>query len=70
MHGVVQEVVVAAGDTVAPGQPLLVLEAMKMQQQILAPVASIVMEIHTRPGQQVVSGDLLITLGENTEEGG
>ena len=70
MHGVVQEVVVAAGDTVAPGQPLLVLEAMKMQQQILAPVAAIVMEIHTRPGQQVVSGDLLITLGANTGEGG
>ena len=70
MHGVVQEVVVAAGDTVAPGQPLLVLEAMKMQQQILAPVAAIVMEIHTRPGQQVVSGDLLITLGENAAEGG
>jgi len=69
MHGVVQEVVVAAGDSVAQGQPLLVLEAMKMQQEVAAPVAGIVTTVHARPGQQVASGDLLLTIDEHDETG-
>jgi geranyl-CoA carboxylase alpha subunit len=62
MHGLVESVAVAAGDRVAEGQRLLVIEAMKMQQEILAPSAGTVAEIHVRPGRQVATGEPLVTI--------
>ncbi|MFF3381238.1 5-oxoprolinase/urea amidolyase family protein [Streptomyces sp. NPDC002680] len=53
---------VSAGDEVTAGQPLLALEAMKMESRIHAPVAGVVHEILTRPGAQVEAGTALMVL--------
>jgi propionyl-CoA carboxylase alpha chain len=52
-------VLVAAGDTVTAGQPLLWLEAMKMQHRIVAPAAGVLTELNVSPGQQVEVGVVL-----------
>ena len=62
MPGMVFNVAVGVGDTVAPGQKLLTLEAMKMQSAITAEIAGRISEIHIHPGTQVDTGDLLITI--------
>ena len=62
MPGVVVEVLVAEGDTVAAGQPLLILEAMKMQNEIGAPGDGAVKSIHVKAGQAVGAGEKLLTL--------
>ena len=59
MPGAVARVVVAVGDRVALGQPLLWLEAMKMQHQIDAPASGIVSELPVQVGQQVDVGAVL-----------
>lgn len=53
---------VAAGDTVTAGQPLLALEAMKMESRVHAPADGVVVEILTRPGAQVEPGTALLVL--------
>jgi len=50
---------VAPGDQVAAGQPLLWLEAMKMEHLIAAPAAGIVAELPVTAGQQVEVGATL-----------
>lgn len=67
MPGVVVEVLVAEGDKVTQGQPLLVLEAMKMQNEIPAPADAQVERLHVEPGQAVKAGEKLVTLA-GTEE--
>ena len=62
MPGVVAKLLVAVGDTVAQDQPLLILEAMKMQNEIRAPDAGRVSALHVREGQAVASGAKLVTL--------
>jgi acyl-CoA carboxylase subunit alpha len=59
MPGVVARVGVEAGDQVAAGEPLLWLEAMKMEHVISAPVAGIVAELPVSAGQQVEVGTVL-----------
>ncbi len=59
MPGVVARTGVAAGDQVTAGQPLLWLEAMKMEHVISAPVAGIVAELPVSAGQQVEVGTVL-----------
>ncbi|MFC9927210.1 biotin carboxylase N-terminal domain-containing protein [Streptomyces sp. NPDC127190] len=49
----------AEGTAVAAGQPLVWLEAMKMQHQISAPVTGTLTALHAEPGQQVEPGTLL-----------
>ncbi|SED05440.1 propionyl-CoA carboxylase alpha chain [Streptomyces misionensis] len=49
----------AEGAAVAAGQPLIWLEAMKMQHQISAPAAGVLAALHAEPGQQVEPGLLL-----------
>jgi biotin carboxyl carrier protein len=61
--GVVQEVYVREGQTVRPREPLLVIEAMKMQNDIIAPAGGVVRKVHVRTGQQVAKGELLVELG-------
>lgn len=68
MPGVVVELLVAEGDTVEEGQPLLILEAMKMQNEIGAPAAGIVQSLHVAAGTAVGAGDKLVTLGALPEE--
>ncbi len=62
MPGRVVIVSVEAGATVEPGQPLVVLEAMKMQNEIQADRAARVRIVHVRPGQAVEGGDPLLEL--------
>jgi len=62
MPGVVVSLLVAEGESVEEGQPLLVLEAMKMQNEIVAPVAGEVGLIHVKEGEAVSAGAKLVEL--------
>ncbi len=59
MPGKVVAVLVEAGATVAAGQALLVIEAMKMENEIVSPRAGTVKEVRVKPGQAVEGGELL-----------
>jgi propionyl-CoA carboxylase alpha chain len=70
MPGNVVRIEAAAGQRVSAGQPVLVLEAMKMEHQIMAPAAGLVAEVRVAPGDQVQAGDVLATVtGEDTASG-
>jgi geranyl-CoA carboxylase alpha subunit len=62
MHGVLLEVMVAAGDEVTQGQTLAVLEAMKMHYQIVAEATGTVLDVMAEAGKQVAADDLLIQI--------
>ena len=64
MPGTVVSVAVEAGQQVEPGQPVLVLEAMKMQHTVSAPYAGTVTEIDVKPGAQVAAGEVLAVVEE------
>lgn len=60
--GLVVAVNVAVGDAVAAGDTLLVLEAMKMQNEIAAPIDGVVGDVMVEAGQSVNSGDALLRI--------
>lgn len=60
MPGTIVAVNVKVGDSFHRGQVLLVLEAMKMENEILAPRDGVVLNINTQKGANVNSGDVLI----------
>ncbi|HGS5465181.1 TPA: acetyl-CoA carboxylase biotin carboxylase subunit [Vibrio parahaemolyticus] len=62
LNGVISAVMVNKGDKVAAGDPLLVLEAMKMEYTITAPVAATVDEVFYQHGDQVQHGSILLHL--------
>ena len=62
MPGIVKEVLVTAADAVAAGQPLLILEAMKMENEIRAPREGVVGTVHVSAGQAVEKGAQLVSL--------
>lgn len=62
MHGLLLEVFVQPGDTVALGDRLALLEAMKMQHEILAEVDGTVAQIHVTTDTQVSLGDIIIEI--------
>jgi acetyl/propionyl-CoA carboxylase alpha subunit len=62
MPGTVVSVPVADGDRVAPRQPLVILEAMKMEQPIVSPFDATVRAVHVAPGDPVAAGDVLVEL--------
>lgn len=63
MPGLVVRVLVAEGETVAAGQGLVVLEAMKMENELKAPAAGVVKTIRASPGAAVEKGSVLVELG-------
>ncbi|MEW6074465.1 MAG: biotin/lipoyl-containing protein [Planctomycetota bacterium] len=67
MPGVVIELLAREGEVVAKGQPLLILEAMKMQNEIAAPMAGIVKGFHVAEGEAVGNGAKLVTLAAPAE---
>ncbi|ANQ19169.1 acetyl/propionyl/methylcrotonyl-CoA carboxylase subunit alpha [Vibrio natriegens] len=67
LNGVISAVMVNKGDEVAAGDPLLVLEAMKMEYTINAPVAATVDEIFYQHGDQVQHGSILLHLASASE---
>jgi 3-methylcrotonyl-CoA carboxylase alpha subunit len=62
MPGKVVSFAVAAGDKVKAGQPLAVMEAMKMEHTIAAPADGEVLELLYAPGDQVAEGEELLKL--------
>jgi acetyl/propionyl-CoA carboxylase alpha subunit len=62
MPGIVIRVLVAAGDEVLQRQPLLVLEAMKMETPLASPHDGIVRAVHVAEGDRVSGGMLLVEL--------
>jgi geranyl-CoA carboxylase alpha subunit len=60
MHGVLQAVLVEAGQSVTAGQPLAVIEAMKMQHEISAPIEGEVAAVHGKVGIQMAAGDPIL----------
>jgi biotin carboxyl carrier protein len=62
MPGKVVAVHVRAGDRVAAGAPLVVLEAMKMENEFRAAAGGVVTEVRVAPGAAVNAGDLLVVL--------
>jgi pyruvate carboxylase len=62
MPGMVVTVAVKAGQHVQQGDPLLSIEAMKMETQLRAQCPGLVKAVHARPGEPVAAKDLLIEL--------
>jgi acyl-CoA carboxylase subunit alpha len=62
MPGLVLRVLTEVGTVVTAGQPLLVLEAMKMEQAVSAPADGVVAELRVKPGEQVSTGQILAVL--------
>ena len=62
MPGTILKVNVTQGQTVAAGQVLVVLEAMKMENEIMAPRAGTVAQVVTSKGASVSTGDTLVVL--------
>ncbi len=62
MPGTVLQVAVGIGDKVIKGQTLLVLEAMKMENEIMAPADGVVQELNVTKGVSVNAGDILVVL--------
>jgi propionyl-CoA carboxylase alpha chain len=64
MPGSVVRIAVALGEQVKAGQPILWLEAMKMQHQINAPVDGVIAELPVSTGQQIDVGAVLAVVTE------
>ena len=62
MPGAVFKVLVSAGDRVAEGQAVLILEAMKMEMEIAAPVAGTIAVVNVAVGEQVATGQVLASI--------
>jgi 3-methylcrotonyl-CoA carboxylase alpha subunit len=68
MPGTVTQVLTKEGDEVVRGQPLVIVEAMKMEHVIRAPRAGIVNSVRARAGDQVGGGAVLVELARTSDE--
>jgi acetyl/propionyl-CoA carboxylase alpha subunit len=64
MPGVVIRVLAGEGDRVEPRQPLVVLEAMKMETPLVSPYEAVVRRVHVAEGDRVAGGAILVELEE------
>jgi biotin carboxyl carrier protein len=60
--GTIQKIMVKAGQEVESGDPLLILEAMKMRNEVLSPVSGRVAQIFVKEGEHVPKAHLLVKL--------
>lgn len=63
MSGTILEIFVSVGETVEPGQKLVLLEAMKMENNILAEKSGVVRELKVKKGDNIDAGETMIVLG-------
>ncbi|WP_207744116.1 biotin/lipoyl-containing protein [Romboutsia sp. 1001713B170131_170501_G6] len=63
MPGTISDVKVKVGDSVKKGQVLLILEAMKMENEIMSDSDGIVTSVNVSKGESVSVGDILLTIG-------
>jgi acetyl-CoA/propionyl-CoA carboxylase biotin carboxyl carrier protein len=70
MPGTILTVHVAVGDQVSAGQPVLVVEAMKMEHTVTAPVDGVISELSAKAGQQVRMDETLAVIGTEPADGG
>jgi len=68
MPGLIVKVVVQEGQEVAQGKTVVILESMKMQNELKSPIDGIVSAIHIEPSQTVNKNDLLIEIEPPSEE--
>lgn len=64
LTGRLASLVVELGDVVTQGQPIAVLEAMKMEHSVTAPIAGKIAELHATTGMQATKGTLLLRIEE------
>lgn len=62
LPGVIVSISVSEGDAVTKGQKLLVYEAMKMENDIVAPQDGVISKLHMSVNDNVLQGDILITI--------
>ena len=62
MPGTVLKVKVAVGDTVKKGQVLLILEAMKMENEIVSPIDGKVASLNAEAGKSVTAGEVMVSI--------
>jgi biotin carboxyl carrier protein len=62
MPGKVVRILISVGDTIEAGQGLIVVEAMKMQNEMKSPKAGTVVELKTTEGATVVAGEILVVI--------
>jgi 3-methylcrotonyl-CoA carboxylase alpha subunit len=66
MPGLVRDVTVSVGQTVAEGERLIVLEAMKMEHVLRAPREGVIADVTVATGDQVTAGSLMVRLEDET----
>jgi biotin carboxyl carrier protein len=62
MPGKIIDVLVREGGMVQRGEPVVILEAMKMQNEILSPVNGTIVKISAKPNTNVMKDDLLVEI--------
>jgi biotin carboxyl carrier protein len=69
MPGRVVRVPVAVGDVVEAGQPLAVVEAMKMENEVTAQAPGVVSDVRTTAGDSVDAGAVLVVVTAGEQDG-
>lgn len=64
MPGVIVRLVAEVGQAVNEGDPVIVVEAMKMENELRSPKTGVIEAVHVAPGQAVEAGALLVTVGD------
>ncbi len=62
MPGKLLDVLVREGSTILRGEPLVILEAMKMQNEIQSPVSGRIIKVHAKPNTNVMKDDVLVEI--------
>ena len=68
MPGIIVMVLVSEGDVVSKGDKVVILESMKMENELKAPRDGVVVRVQVKPGQSVEKGEALVVIGEAAEE--
>jgi glutaconyl-CoA/methylmalonyl-CoA decarboxylase subunit gamma len=63
MPGSIIDILVQVGDTISDGKVLVILEAMKMENEVTSPQAGTILEVLVKKGDTVNSGDPLVLIG-------